>query len=100
MARTSRRRRSTTGPAGTPPTSSRASAGGLRTRRQGRPLFTSRELSPPRLEERMRGDIVPGAVFPDYALSDHRGKHRTLSELQGCDPVVLVLSRGHGALAE
>jgi len=42
----------------------------------------------------MRADILPGAVFPDYALSDHRGKHRTLSELQGGDPLVLVLSRG------
>jgi peroxiredoxin len=42
----------------------------------------------------MRPDIVPGAVFPDYELSDHRGKHRTLSELQGGDPLVLVLSRG------
>ena len=42
----------------------------------------------------MRPDIVPGAVFPDYELSDHRGKHRALSELQGGDPLVLVLSRG------
>lgn len=42
----------------------------------------------------MRPDIVPGAVFPDYALSDHRGKHRTLSELQQHDPLVLMLSRG------
>ena len=42
----------------------------------------------------MRADIVPGAVFPDYELSDHRGKHRTLSELQEGDPLVLVLSRG------
>jgi peroxiredoxin len=42
----------------------------------------------------MRGDIVPGAVFPDYELSDHRGTRRTLSELQGDDPLVLVLSRG------
>jgi peroxiredoxin len=42
----------------------------------------------------MRPDIVPGAVFPDYELSDHRGKHRKLSELQGGDPLVLVLSRG------
>jgi peroxiredoxin len=39
----------------------------------------------------MRADIVPGAVFPDYELSDHRGKHRKLSELQGGDPLVLVL---------
>jgi peroxiredoxin len=42
----------------------------------------------------MRADIVPGAVFPDYDLPDHRGKHRKLSTLQGDDPMVLVLSRG------
>jgi peroxiredoxin len=42
----------------------------------------------------MRADIVPGAAFPDYELPDHTGKHRTLSELQGDDPMVLVLSRG------
>src|SRR5205085_12338473 len=43
---------------------------------------------------RMRADIVPGAVFPDYELPDHQGKHRTLSELQGGDPLLVVLSRG------
>ena len=42
----------------------------------------------------MRADIVPGAVFPDYTLSDHRGVRRSLSELQQQDPLVLVLSRG------
>jgi peroxiredoxin len=42
----------------------------------------------------MRTDIVPGAAFPDYALSDHRGVRRTLSELQQQDPMVLVLARG------
>jgi peroxiredoxin len=42
----------------------------------------------------MRSDIVTGAVFPDYELSDHHGKHRKLSELQRDDPLVLVLSRG------
>jgi peroxiredoxin len=42
----------------------------------------------------MRTDIIPGAIFPDYELSDHRGKRRTLSELQGEDPMILVLSRG------
>jgi peroxiredoxin len=42
----------------------------------------------------MRPDIVPGAVFPDYDLADHTGKHRKLSELQGTDPMILVLSRG------
>jgi hypothetical protein len=29
----------------------------------------------------MRADLVPGALFPDYELPDHRGKHRKLSEL-------------------
>lgn len=42
----------------------------------------------------MRSDIVPGAAFPDYELSDHTGKRRKLSELQGWYPMVLVLSRG------
>jgi len=43
----------------------------------------------------MRGDIVPGGVFPDYELTDHTKTRRRLSELQGIDPMVLVLSRGH-----
>ena len=30
----------------------------------------------------MRSDMVPGAVFPDYELSDHAGKRRKLSELR------------------
>jgi peroxiredoxin len=42
----------------------------------------------------MRRDIVPGAGFPDYELPDHRGKHRRLSELQGSDPLIVVLGRG------
>ena len=42
----------------------------------------------------MRSDIVAGAVFPDYELTDHTGKHRKLSDLQGPDPMILVLSRG------
>jgi peroxiredoxin len=42
----------------------------------------------------MRSDIVPGAVFPNYELTDHRGTRRKLSELQGSDPLVLVLARG------
>ena len=40
----------------------------------------------------MRSYIVPGAVFPDHELSDHRGKHRTFPELQEGNPLVLVLS--------
>src|SRR5246127_3973084 len=42
----------------------------------------------------MRPDIAPGAAFPDYELTDHTGKHRKLSDLQGPDPMILVLSRG------
>jgi peroxiredoxin len=42
----------------------------------------------------MRADIVPGSKFPDYELPDHTGTRRRLSELQGKDPVALVLSRG------
>jgi peroxiredoxin len=42
----------------------------------------------------MRSDMTPGAIFPDYELSDHTAKHRKLSELQGQDPMVLILSRG------
>ena len=42
----------------------------------------------------MRVDIVAGAVFPDYELTDQTGKHRKLSDLQGPDPMILVLSRG------
>src|SRR5947208_16121273 len=43
----------------------------------------------------MRSDIVPGARFPDYELTDHSKTRRRLSELQGDDPMVLLLSRGH-----
>ncbi len=42
----------------------------------------------------MRPDIVPGATFPNYELTDHTGKRRTLAELQGQDPLIVVLSRG------
>src|SRR5881296_2422588 len=41
----------------------------------------------------MRPDIIPGAIFPDYELSDHTANSK-LSELQGQHPMVLVLSRG------
>ena len=42
----------------------------------------------------MRADIVPGTPFPDYELPDQAGKLRRLSELQGGDPLCLVLARG------
>src|SRR6201747_2856907 len=43
----------------------------------------------------MRSDIKPGATFPDYALPDHTGTVRRLSQLQGRDPMILTLARGH-----
>jgi peroxiredoxin len=42
----------------------------------------------------MRADIIPGAVFPDYDLPNQRGQHQKLSELQGPDPMIVMLSRG------
>jgi len=43
----------------------------------------------------MRADIVPGATLPDYALPDQTGVVRTLGALQGDDPLILTLARGH-----
>jgi peroxiredoxin len=43
----------------------------------------------------MRPDIGPGGIFPDYALPDHTGTVRSLSELQGRDPLILTLARGN-----
>ncbi len=43
----------------------------------------------------VRPDIRPGGIFPDYSLPDHLGTVRTLSELQGRDPLILTLARGN-----
>jgi len=43
----------------------------------------------------MRADITPGAVFPDYQLTDHTKTRRRLSDLQGIDPLILTLARGN-----
>jgi peroxiredoxin len=43
----------------------------------------------------MRSDIKPGVTFPDYELPDHTRTRRKLSELQGEDPLILTLARGH-----
>jgi peroxiredoxin len=43
----------------------------------------------------MRSDITPGATLPDYELPDHTSTPRKLSELQGDDPLILTLARGH-----
>ncbi|MBV9156499.1 MAG: redoxin domain-containing protein [Acidobacteriaceae bacterium] len=42
----------------------------------------------------MRSDIVAGATFPDYELTDQSGTRRKLSDLQEQDPMILVLGRG------
>jgi peroxiredoxin len=43
----------------------------------------------------MRSDIASGGRFPDYELPDHTSVPRRLSELQGDDPLILTLARGH-----
>src|SRR5271163_2452805 len=43
----------------------------------------------------MRSDIRPGGSFPDYTLPDHTDTVRTLSGLQGDDPMILTLARGN-----
>jgi peroxiredoxin len=39
--------------------------------------------------------IGPGDTLPDYELPDHEGVARKLSEIQGDDPLILTLARGH-----
>ena len=43
----------------------------------------------------MRADIVPGRAFPDYELTDHGHARRRLTQLQGNDPMILLLAHGH-----
>src|ERR1700754_3609541 len=43
----------------------------------------------------MRSDIVPGSTITDYELPDYTPTMRTLSEIQGEDPMILTLARGH-----
>src|SRR5215475_8607679 len=70
---------------------------------QGTDPYSQQTCAPSRshLRRRRRGghlvrsDIVPGGTFPDYALPDHTGTVRTLSELQGRDPLILTLARGN-----
>jgi peroxiredoxin len=38
--------------------------------------------------------LVPGATLPDFELPDQDGVRRRLSELQGSDPMILLLGRG------
>jgi peroxiredoxin len=41
----------------------------------------------------MRADMKAGAKFPDYQLPDHTGTPRRMSELQGEEPMIIVLAR-------
>jgi hypothetical protein len=43
----------------------------------------------------MRADIVADGRFPDYELTDAEKQRRKPSELQGGDPRILILARGH-----
>ncbi|WP_308468032.1 redoxin domain-containing protein [Rathayibacter soli] len=43
----------------------------------------------------MRSNIKAGGTFPDYTLPDRTNTLRTLSDLQGDDPLILTLARGH-----
>ena len=42
----------------------------------------------------MRQDIVAGAKFPDYVLPDHTRTKRRLSDLQGDQLMIVILTRG------
>jgi peroxiredoxin len=42
----------------------------------------------------MRPNIAPGYKFPDFELPDHTGRRSKLSDQQGNDPLILLLSRG------
>jgi peroxiredoxin len=41
----------------------------------------------------MRADVTVGTAFPDYTLPDHTGQLRSLSALQGDDPMIVVVAR-------
>jgi peroxiredoxin len=42
-----------------------------------------------------RSKLAPGETFPDQDLMGHDRKRYRLSEIQGNDPMILILSRGH-----
>ncbi|HEX9437414.1 MAG TPA: redoxin domain-containing protein [Candidatus Limnocylindria bacterium] len=41
-----------------------------------------------------RPKLVPDAIFPDHEFTAHDRKRYRLSEIQGSDPMILILSRG------
>jgi peroxiredoxin len=42
----------------------------------------------------MAEELQPGLTLPDFELPDENGDMHTLSELQGDDPMILLLGRG------
>ena len=40
-------------------------------------------------------NLGPGDQLPDYELPDHDNAQRKLSDIQGDDPMILTLARGH-----
>jgi len=42
----------------------------------------------------LRSDIVPGAKLPDYELTEYTKTRRKLSDVQGVDPMIVILARG------
>jgi len=47
------------------------------------------------LAEAQQRRLVAGATFPDYELTGHDRRRYRLSDVQGTDPMILILSRGH-----
>lgn len=62
--------------------------------RATRSFANSRTPSTTRSLEANRVRLSPGATLPDFELPDQDGIKRRLSELQGDDPMVLLLGRG------
>lgn len=42
----------------------------------------------------MNSDFAAGGTMPDFELADHTGQRRQLSQMQGANPMIVVLSRG------
>ena len=43
---------------------------------------------------KIREDLKPGNAFPDFALPDHDGVERSLRQIHGGWPTILVFWRG------
>jgi peroxiredoxin len=42
----------------------------------------------------VRGDLVTGSTFPNYELLDHQGQLSSVLDLQGRDPLLVLLAHG------